>query len=99
MKARATAWALLMLIIPLVVFGVTLKTGAWHYLEVPHLVPNFLDFHALLAAPDCPQLGIDVYRINPCDHFNRPMVYSHLWFTLGDLGFTRADNSMLGFST
>ncbi|MFT5391696.1 MAG: hypothetical protein ACI8PT_001891 [Gammaproteobacteria bacterium] len=98
MKARATAWALLMLIIALVVFGVTVKTGAWHYLGVPHLVPDFLDFHALLAASDCHQQGIDVYQINPCDHFNRPMVYSHLWFALGDLGFTRADNPMLGFS-
>jgi hypothetical protein len=42
----------------------------------------FLDIHAVLAAGECQQLGMDVYLPNPCDAIDRPHVYSPLWLAL-----------------
>lgn len=53
----------------------------------------FLDLHAILSALQCKRYGIDVMRINPCDVFGRPNVYSPLW--LAPASFLRVDNSWL----
>jgi hypothetical protein len=42
----------------------------------------FLDIHAVLAAAECQQQGMDVYLFNPCDMIGRPHVYSPLWLAL-----------------
>jgi Glycosyltransferase family 87 len=42
----------------------------------------FLDIHAVLAAAECHQQGIDVYLSNPCDAIGRPHVYSPLWLVV-----------------
>ena len=91
-------WALILTVILLITYAALLRFDAWGYIGVPHLVPEFLDFHALLSASDCHQLGIDVYRTNPCDATGRPMMYSKLWLYLGDLGLTREHNPVIGFS-
>src|SRR5688572_8768703 len=48
----------------------------------PGVIP-FLDMHAVLAAAECQQAGIDVYTPPiPCDVYGRPHVYSPLWLPL-----------------
>jgi Glycosyltransferase family 87 len=42
----------------------------------------FFDTHAVLAAAECQQRGVDVYVVNPCDAWGRLHVYSPLWLTL-----------------
>ena len=56
----------------------------------------FLDSLAVLAASDAARAGINTERSNPLDVFNRPHSYSDWWYVLGDLGFTRADNFLVG---
>jgi hypothetical protein len=56
----------------------------------------FLDNYAILASNDAVRAGLDPYQPNPLDDLQRPHSYSHWWFLLGRLGFTRADNFMVG---
>jgi hypothetical protein len=83
------------LVIPAVMLGAFgIMTVLWHwgprslYFEIlsfiglePFRFP-FLDIHAVLAAGECKQLGMDVYLPNPCDAIGRPHVYSPLWLAL-----------------
>lgn len=56
----------------------------------------FLDTYAILASSDAVQAGQDPSQPNPLDIYGRPHSYSGWWFLLGDLGFTREDNALLG---
>ena len=58
----------------------------------------FVDSYAVLAASDAVRAGLDPFQPNPLDVYNRLHSYSHWWFVLGDLGFTRKDNFLLGGS-
>lgn len=56
----------------------------------------FLDSYAILASNDAVRAGMDPFQPNPLDDLQRPHSYSHWWFVLGRLGFTRADNFLMG---
>jgi hypothetical protein len=58
----------------------------------------FMDSYAVLAANDAVRAGLDPFLPNPLDVFQRPHVYSRWWFMLGDFGFTRRDNFVVGGS-
>lgn len=56
----------------------------------------FLDSYAILAANDALGQGIDPAQPNPLDVYRRPHSYSHWWFVLRRIGFTRDDNFLFG---
>ena len=56
----------------------------------------FVDSYAVLASSDAVRAGLDPFLPNPLDVYHRPHSYSHWWFLLGDLGFTREDNFLVG---
>jgi len=58
----------------------------------------FMDSYAVLAANDAVRAGLDPFLPNPLDVFQRPHVYSRWWFVLGELGFSRRDNFLMGGS-
>ncbi len=58
----------------------------------------FLDSYAILASSDAVRAGLDPSQPNPLDVFQRQHSYSDWWFLLGDLGFTRDDNFLIGGS-
>jgi hypothetical protein len=57
----------------------------------------FLDTHAVVAALDCANRGMDVIVTNPCDVWNRVHVYSPLWLALSGTNLTTAHTTMVGF--
>ncbi|MCH9669835.1 MAG: hypothetical protein K0U93_00150, partial [Gammaproteobacteria bacterium] len=71
---------------------------SWIYVGVPHLIPLYLDLHAILSAVDCHRMGINVYVSNPCDALRRGLGYSRLWLWLSHLGLERDLNNILGFA-
>ena len=86
---RQSAYRLAIPAVMLCAFG--MMAVLWHwgprslYFEIlsfigiePFRFP-FLDIHAVLAAAECQQLGMDIYLPNPCDAIDRPHVYSPLW--------------------
>ena len=58
----------------------------------------FLDIHAVLAAAECQQQGMDVYLPNPCDAIGRPHVYSPLWLALAPAFAGTTATSWVGLS-
>lgn len=56
----------------------------------------FLDSYAVLAASDAVHTGLDPFQPNPLDATYRQHSYSSWWFLLGDIGFTRQDNPLIG---
>lgn len=58
----------------------------------------FLDSYAILASSDAVRAGLDPSQPNPLDVFQRQHSYSNWWFLLGDAGFTREDNFLVGGS-
>lgn len=58
----------------------------------------FLDSYAILASSDAVRAGLDPSQPNPLDVFQRQHSYSNWWFLLGDAGFTRDDNFLIGGS-
>ena len=89
---RRSAYRLVLPAVMLCAFGVMAVLWLWGprslYFEIlsfmglePFRFP-FLDIHAVLAAAECQQQGIDVYLPNPCDTIGRPHVYSPLWLAL-----------------
>lgn len=58
--------------------------------------PLFLDSHAILAAVEGDQAGVDVFHPHFYDPLCRPHVYPSLWLQLKHLGLTRA--SLVPFS-
>ncbi len=91
---------------PLLLVLLTLL-GLGAFILVPQLATNlglvdygrwFLDSYAVLASNDAVRAGLDPLAPNPLDDLHREHVYSDWWFTLGRLGFTRADNFLVGGS-
>ena len=89
---RQPAYRLVIPAVILCAFGIMAMLWHWGphslYFEIlsfigvePFRFP-FLDIHAVLAAGECQQLGMDVYLPNPCDAIDRPHVYSPLWLAL-----------------
>jgi hypothetical protein len=89
---RQPAYRLVIPAVMLCAFGIMAILWHWGphslYFEIlsfigvePFRFP-FLDIHAVLAAGECQQLGMDVYLPNPCDAIDRPHVYSPLWLAL-----------------
>ncbi len=66
----------------------SLYFGALRLIGVEPFSFPFLDTHAVLAAAECAQQGIEVYLSNPCDALGRPHAYSPLWLAIvpGSLG-------------
>ncbi len=58
----------------------------------------FMDSYAVLASSDAVRVGLDPAQPNPLDVLHRPHSYTGWWFRLGDLGFTREDNFLVGGS-
>lgn len=67
-------------------WGIRLPLGHW-----------FVDTSALLSASDAFAAGLNPYESNPLDVLKVPHWYSDWWFSLHDLGLTRADAPWLGF--
>ncbi len=90
-------WALLAAAVTLGACAALLNhPAAFRLLGLRELQPLFADLIAVLAAGEAAQLGVDVYRGNPLDPFNRPHVYGPAWLLTGELGLTRADGWWLG---
>ena len=56
----------------------------------------FLDSYAVLASNDAVRAHLDPLAPNPLDDLHREHVYSDWWFALGKVGFTRANNFLVG---
>lgn len=69
---------------------------AFRLLGLTHNFGWFFDSYAILASSDAAAAGLDPYKVNPLDLLGRPHVYSRLWLDLSHLGFTRADNFLMG---
>lgn len=90
-------WALLAAAVTLGGFTALLVfPSAFRLLGLREMNPVFADLVAVLAAGEAAQQGIDVYRGNPLDPFNRPHVYGPAWLFTGSLGLTRSDTGWLG---
>jgi hypothetical protein len=63
---------------------------------IKHYGVWFIDSWAILASNDAVRIGLDPYRPNPLDLFNRPHVYSHWWLGLHSFGLSRAHNFWVG---
>lgn len=66
------------------------------FVGIKHYGVWFIDSLAILASNDAVRLGLDPYRPNPLDLFNRPHVYSHWWLGLHPLGLRGAHNFWVG---
>lgn len=90
-------WALLAAAVTLGGFAALLNfPAAFRVLGLREMKPVYADLVAVLAAGEAVQQGIDVYRGNPLDPFNRPHVYGPAWLVTGSLGLTRGDTGWLG---
>jgi hypothetical protein len=70
----------------------------WAYVGVPHMKPLFADLHAILAAAECHDKGLNVFVTNPCDALGRIHVYGSLWLKISHLGLQSHHLFMLGLS-
>jgi hypothetical protein len=68
------------------VWGVDL----WPYLGVPSGPSLFFDARNLTAAWECQRLGYDPLYENPCDPWNRPLMYLRPWLLLTTLGLDQS---------
>jgi hypothetical protein len=68
----------------------------WAYVGVPHMKPLFADLHAILAAAECSDKGLNVFVTNPCDVLGRIHVYGSLWLKISHLGLQSQHLFMLG---
>lgn len=97
LSPKIIRWALV--VVMMVWFGVFgLFPSAYPYVGVLHYGVWFLDTFAILAANDAVVLGIDPYRPNLLDYFNRPHVYSPWWLELHRLGLGRAQIYLVGWT-
>jgi hypothetical protein len=63
----------------------------WPFLGVPSGPSLFFDARNLTAAWECQRLGYDPLYENPCDPWDRPLMYLRPWLTLGALGLDQSD--------
>jgi len=73
-------------------------TNAWDMIAVPHMPVMFADIIGVLAASDCLNAGIDVYKENPCDPWKRIHVLGSNVSFLGSIGLDKSDGYWLGWT-
>ncbi len=92
-------WALLAAAVTFAAFSaLVVEPSTLRWLGLREMRPAFADLVAVLAAGEARQQGLDVYRANPLDPFNRPHVYGPAWLLTGELGLTRSDSGWLGMA-
>ena len=94
---RRWRWALFAAMLSLGAFALAVRhDGLFPRMGVNHMKPLFLDLHAILAAGQAHQQGIDVYAGNPLDPLGRPHVYGPVWLATGSWGLRMGDASWIG---
>ncbi|WP_107667862.1 hypothetical protein [Cyanothece sp. BG0011] len=68
----------------------------WKKLKVPAMNPSFADLRAILTGFECTRLGFDVLLENPCDPWDRPVIYPRIWWKLTGLGLDESHTVMIG---
>ncbi len=92
------AWTLALATASLAWFAAVYCFRLWWVLGVSAMPLNFSDWHAVVAASDCADLGFNVYRQNPCDVSGLIHEYGSIWLKLGRLGLTRENYWGIGLA-
>jgi hypothetical protein len=82
---------LLTIAVPRVLWGIDI----WPWLGVPSGPSRFFDTRNITAAVECRRLGFDPLVSNPCDPWDRPMVYPRIWLALRWLGLNQSDTDLM----
>jgi hypothetical protein len=82
---------LLVIAVPRVFWGI----DVWPWLGVPSGPSRFFDTRNITAAVECRRLGLDPLVNNPCDPWDRPMVYPRIWLALRWLGLNQSDTDLM----
>jgi hypothetical protein len=72
------------------------EIDVWPRLGVPSGPSLFFDARNVLAALECRRLGFDPLETNPCDPWDRPMVYPRVWLLLRGLGLDQSHTFAFG---
>jgi hypothetical protein len=92
------AWTVALATASLAWFAAVYYFRLWWVLGVSEMPLSFSDWHAVVAASDCADLGYNVYRRNPCDVSGLIHEYGAIWLKLGRLGLTRENYWGIGLS-
>ena len=92
------AWTVALAATSLAWFAAVYYFRLWWVLGVSAMPLSFSDWHAVVAASDCADLGYNVYRQNPCDVSRLIHEYGAIWLKLGRLGLTRENYWGIGLS-
>ena len=102
-RITSRQWRLLLLLLLTGYFSVIALSNLflehnefWRYLGVERGWPVFADLRSILAGLDCKRLGYDVLQQNPCDPWQRPMLYPRLWLSLRHFGLSESHSFILG---
>lgn len=71
------------------------EVDLWPWLGVPTGPSTFFDTRNIMAALECRRLGFDPLVENPCDPWERPVVYPRTWLLLRFLGLDQSDTTMV----
>jgi hypothetical protein len=76
---------------------------AWGRLGVPptsntHRRLWFGDLRSVTSAWDCVRRGLPIVPVNPCDPWQRPTIYPHVWLLPRHLGLGQGDTFALGLA-
>ncbi len=67
----------------------------WKKLGVPALKTSFLDLRGVLSGFECTRLGYDVLLENPCDPWERGIIYPRIWWKFTWLGLDQSHTWLL----
>jgi hypothetical protein len=67
----------------------------WKKLGVPATRPSFLDLRGVLSGFECTRLGYDVLLENPCDPWERGIIYPRFWWKFTWLGLDQSHTFLL----
>jgi hypothetical protein len=82
------AWTVALATASLAWFAVVYYFRLWWVLGVSAMPLSFSDWHAVVAASDCADLGFHVYRQKP---LRCSAAYSRIWCDLAEIGQAGAD--------
>ncbi len=68
----------------------------WQKIGIPAETPSFMDLRGVLAGFECTRLGYDVLLENPCDPWERAIIYPRIWWKLTALGLEQNHTVLLG---
>jgi hypothetical protein len=71
------------------------EVDLWPWLGVPTGPSTFFDTRNVMAALECRRLDLDPLIENPCDPWERPVVYPRTWLLLRFLGLDQSDTTMV----